>query len=69
MQQDLQSKDLQIETPCDEPTQGKIVTLLWYLECVMDHVCKGFFSIYATFRQYNWNRVATKKAWQSEKSR
>ena len=46
MQQDLQSKDLQIETPCDEPTQGKIVTLLWYLECVMDHVCKGFFHLF-----------------------
>ena len=40
MQQDLQSKDLQIETPCDELTQGKIVTLLWYLQCVMDDVCE-----------------------------
>ena len=54
MQQNLQSEDLEKEKACDEPTQGKIVTHLWYLECLMVPVCElDFFFIYTTFRQYS----------------
>ena len=51
MQQDPQFEDLQTGKHCDELPQGKIVTLLWYLECAIDPVRELFIYLFSFLRR------------------